>query len=482
MAEPSPEHDATIARRTALPRALCLGALLSAVLFALEGCGTRAGAAPPMLNGGAPARPAFPGAEGFGAVTAGGRGGRVIEVTNLNDAGPGSLRAAIAASGPRIVVFRVAGTIRLESALRVVKPYLTIAGQTAPGGGITLANSPRGSRGPLAIKTHDVVVQYIRARPGPSPLDEGAIDAVTISNDRPGNVYRVIVDHCSLSWATDEVCGIYYDAHDITVQWSIIAEGLDCATHTEDCVRQCHSMGMLVGSEGAGNISIHHNLFAHNRHRNPKIRTDGGLVDVVNNVVYNSGFGNGWLSPTYVHGGLGVVKANYIGNYFKPGINTGPATWFIATKLPVQIYVRDNVVPGEVVSSASRGSVVDRAHPAAPVTIQSAIEAYARVLAEAGASRALACSGGFYARRDAADEKLVNEVRTGAGHIIDDPSEVGGWPELSAGVPCTDTDHDTIPDDFERLHGLRPADPSDGPLDPDGNGYTNLEEYLNGIR
>jgi hypothetical protein len=240
-------------------------------------------------------------------------------------------------------------------------------------------------------------------------------------------------------------------------------------------------MGMLVGSRGARNISIHHNLFAHNRHRNPKIRTDGGLVDVVNNVVYNSGFGEGWLSPTYVHGGLGVVKANYVGNYFKPGIDTGAATWFIATKRPVQIYVRDNVVPGDVVWSASRGSVVERAHPAAPVTTHSATEAYDRVLAEAGASRALACGGGFSERRDAADERLVNEVRTATGRIIDDPSEVGGWPELSAGVPCPDTDRDGMPDDFERLRGLHPADPSDGPLDPDGNGYTNLEEYLHAI-
>jgi len=424
------------------------------------------------------ALPAFPGAEGFGAMAAGGRGGKLIEVTHLGDDGPGSLRAALDAEGPRIVVFRVAGTIHLESPLLVVNPFVTIAGQTAPGDGITLAKSRRSAGTPLVISTHDVVVRFIRSRPGGSELDEGTIDAITISSDLRGNVYRVIVDHSSLSWATDEVCSIYYDTHDVSVQWSIIAEGLDCATHAEEGLRQCHSMGMLISAEGVGNVSVHHNLFAHNRHRNPKVRT--GLVDVVNNVVYNSGFGEGWLSPTYVHGGRGLARVNYVGNYFKPGSDTGTADWFIGSKLPVQIYSAGNLAPRDVVWSRSRGNVVASPHAAAPVTILRAEDAYSRVLDEAGASFGLACDGTLRPRRDAVDNRIVDDVRNRTGRIIDDPDVVGGWPKLSGGEPCLDTDRDGMPDEFERLRRLHVDDPGDASTDPDGDGYTHLEDYLNG--
>jgi pectate lyase len=453
---------------------------LVAALFLSLPCGL-AGLVLAAGRGGPPAAtPAFPEAEGFG-VTPGGRGGRVIEVTNLDNDGPGSLRAALRVEGPRIVVFRVGGTIHLDSTLNVSNPYVTIAGQTAPGDGITLANSPRGARSPLAIKTHDVVVRYIRSRPGGSPADMGTIDALTISNRAPGNVYRVIVDHNSLSWATDEVCSIYYDAHDITVQWSILAEGLDCATHREESVQECHSMGLLVGGEGSGNVSLHHNLLAHNRHRNPKVRTTG-IVDVVNNVVYNSGFGPGWLSPTYVHGGRGVARVNYVSNYFKGGVDTRTADWFIGTKLPVQIYVEGNAAPRDVVWVRSRDSVVARRHPAAAVTTLPAEVAYARVLAEAGASQGLGCDGAFYPRRDAADARIVSDVRNRTGRIIDDPVAVGGWPRVQGGEPCRDADHDGMPDVFERLRRLDPTDARDASRDPDGDGYTNLDDYLNGSR
>lgn len=429
--------------------------------------------------GSRPAPPAFPEAEGF-AATAGGRGGRVIEVTNLENSGPGSLRSALGESGPRVVVFRVGGTIRLDSSLNVENPYVTIAGQTAPGDGITLAKSARSARTPLVIKTHDVVVRYIRSRPGPSRDDIGTIDALTISSEHdPGSVYGVVVDHCSLSWATDEVCSIYYGSHDVTVQWSIISEALDCATHQEEGVRQCHSMGLLIGGERSGNVSVHHNLLAHNRHRNPEVST-AGVVDVVNNVIYDSGFGDGWLSPTYVHGVRGVSRVNYVGNYFRPGVDSGTAGWFVGSKLPVQIYVEQNVVPRAVVWDGSRGSVVARRHPAAPVTVLPAEEAYERVLADAGASRRLGCDGTWQPRRDAVDARVVDEVRSRTGGIIDDPSAVGGWPELASGAPCADTDHDGMPDVFEQLKGLDPANPRDASADPDGDGYTSLDDYLNG--
>jgi pectate lyase len=421
---------------------------------------------------------AFPGAEGFGAMTAGGRGGAVIEVTNLDDRGPGSFRAAVESPGPRIVVFRVGGTIWLDSSLEIRDPYITIAGQTAPGGGILLRNSDLNSRTPLKVKTHDVVIRYIRSRPGSHPNENGTLDALNIASTEAGVVHDVIVDHGSFSWATDEVTNVYYDAHDITIQWSIIAEGLDCATHVEDGELQCHSMGMLLGSEGSGNISIHHNLFAHNRHRNPRIKTTG-TVDVVNNVVYNSGSGNGWRSPTYVHGGRAIVPANYVGNFFKPGADTGAAEWFIDTKEVVEVFAANNAVPHEVIDPDSADMLVPFRHPAPAVTTFPASFNFDAVLEGAGASLALDCDGSPRVRRDSVDERIIMETRLGTGRIIDDPSEVGGWPEIASGTPCPDSDHDGMPDDFEMQHGFDAEDPADGPLDSDGDGYTNVEEFLN---
>ena len=423
------------------------------------------------------ALPAFPGAEGFGADALGGRGGRVIEVTNLKDSGSGSLRAALEASGPRIVVFRVGGTIDLNSSIEILNPYVTVAGQTAPGGGVTLRNSSQSAKTPLKVKTHDVVVRYIRSRPGSNPAEIGTLDAITIANET-GDVHNVIVDHSSFSWATDEVTNIYYAAHDVTVQWSIIAEGLDCSTHIENGVRQCHSMGMLLGEVGSHNYSIHHNLFAHNRHRNPRAKTMG-TVDVVNNVVYNPGWGDDWRSPTDVNGERAIVPINYVANYFKPGADTGAATWYIDTVAVVQVYAEGNVVPHEVIDPDSVGMLVSTRHPAPAVATTSAAEAYVEVLAHAGASRGVQCDGTIYERRDSADTRVVNDVVQGTGRIINEPSEVGGWPVLGSGTPCQDQDHDGMPDAFETRFGLDPEDASDAQQDLDGDGYPNVEEFLN---
>jgi len=234
-----------------------------------------------------------------------------------------------------------------------------------------------------------------------------------------------------------------------------------------------------LGSDGARNLSIHHNLFAHNRHRNPRIKTTG-LVDVVNNVVYNSGSGNGWRAPTYVHGGRAVVKANYVSNYFKPGPDTGPAEWFIDTAEVVEVYADGNSVPNAVIDPDSADMLVETSHQAAPVSATPAVDAYAGVLGSAGASAGLHCDGTPYQRRDPVDARIVAEVTAGTGRIIDDPSEVGGWPELAAGIACVDTDRDGMPDEFEALHGFDPQAAGDGPLDADWDGYTNVEEFLNG--
>jgi pectate lyase len=224
--------------------------------------------------------PVFPGAEGFGAHTGGGRGGRVIEVTTLNDRGPGSLRAAVDAAGPRLVVFRTGGTIELQSPLAITHPFITIAGQTAPGGGITLKNGPANLFAPLQVKTHEVVIRYLRSRPGPSGKPSPNVDALTIA-DPQRTVYNVIVDHCSFSWSTDEVVNVWYDAKDVTLQWCIMSEGLDKSTNPEGPA----SRGPLLGGRGSERISFHHNLIAHNRGRNPMIKSSG-VVDVVNNVVH----------------------------------------------------------------------------------------------------------------------------------------------------------------------------------------------------
>lgn len=415
--------------------------------------------------------PAFPGAEGFGANSLGGRGGQVIEVTNLKDSGPGSLRAAIEAKGPRVVVFRVGGTIELLTRIRIENPYITIAGQTAPGGGIAIKNHPSNIRSPLEIKTHDVVMRYIRSRPGPSSKPSDTIDALTISGG-----YNIIIDHCSLSWATDENVNTWKDVRDLTIQWSIIAEGLDKSSHPKGA----HSKGMLLGSEGAERISIHHNLFAHNYDRNPDINVTG-VVDLVNNVFYNAAR---WTEIKDKYGN-GRQQVNIVNNYYKLGPDSGKkgyeVFYYSNTGRRPQVYVKGNTgfhrpadnLPEElIVREDSRWMAVRGRFPSAPVTTVSAREAFDQVLARAGAT---------FPQRDAADRRIVNNVINGDGKIIDDPSEVNGWPEIASGAPPQDSDRDGMPDSWEEKLGLNKNDPSDSRVDTGGTGYTKLEEYLNSI-
>lgn len=458
-------------------------AALVATLFVSHGA-VQAQAEPASLN--AANVTAFPGAEGFGANALGGRGGKIFEVTNVNDSGSGSLRACVEASGARTCVFRVGGLIQLQSALVIQNPFITIAGQTAPGGGITLKKTNGGDT--LSIKTHDVILRYISFRPGAGGENHGA--EIASNGD---HLYNIIIDHCSFSWGTDEVLETWYKVTDTTIQWTIVSEGLDCSTHSKGC----HSKGLMVGgyasSEsknalGSEKITVHHNLFAHNGERNPLVQTSG-VVDVVNNIAYNP-FGT--FMYLYMKSNS-IVPVNYVGNYFKYGPDTDSGKYEIKTYddggLGADIYVAGNIGPHRktddlaqdiVVDSNSRDYLTSTRHPAPQVTTTSAFVAYDKVLASAGNSAGVSCDGQWFNRRDSIDARVVNDVKNGTGHIIDDPSQVGGWVTPAAGVPCADSDHDGMPDAYETRYGFNPNNNADANADADGDGYPNVEEAING--
>jgi pectate lyase len=433
--------------------------------------------------------PAFPEAQGFGSETIGGRGGRVIEVTNLNDSGAGSLRNAITSTGARIVVFRVAGTIKLNSPLRISNPYITIAGQSAPGGGITLRGMTAATDPIIAITAHDVVVRYLTLRAGPP----SAGDALAIQTE-DHKTYNIVIDHISASWAVGRNLMTWYDVHDITVQWSILSEGLNCSINPKGC----HSKGALLGgyasdeskkSPGAYDFSFHHNLLAHNQERNPLV-TMSGVCDVVNNVAYNPGNAYGQVD---MQDQLTQMAVNFVGNFFIAGPNTDSGEYGVSTEhegaLGAKIFVQGNIGynrPDEslpevnVVEPAARRYVVSTRNPAVQVNTSSADAAYTSVLANAGSNRGLNCDGSFFDRRDAIDNRVVGEVQNGSGKIIDNPSQVGGYLTIPAAGACPDADHDGMPNTWESAHGFDPNSSADAYLDQDGDGYSNIEEFLNG--
>jgi pectate lyase len=415
--------------------------------------------------------PAFPGAEGYGTNTPGGRGGEVCKVTNLDDSGAGSLRACVEASGPRTVIFRTGGTIDLESRLEVHNPFLTIAGQTAPGDGITLRMAPGSStdKGTMQIETHDVVIRYLRFRPGDNGHGDDSHDALQIYK---AGVYNIVADHTSFSWAIDENVNTYDESHDITVSNSIISEALSNSTHPQGE----HSKGLLSGGVNAHNVSIHHNLFASNVDRNPQV-SGVSVADIRNNVVYNYGDGSG-AGVTLISSSKGEPDVNWVGNYYKPGPDSDPsraefATYNGTTGATHEWYGDANVrwtPSGDQPARVAAKSVGRRSTPfaAPPVTTTSAAQAYTHVLADAGASRV----------RDAVDERIVTEVRNGTGSFKDSAS--GLYPTLHPGTPPTDSDGDGMPDSFETSHGTNPSSP-DANGDVDGDGYTNIEDWFNGL-
>jgi hypothetical protein len=454
--------------------------------------------------------PAFPGAEGGGKFSFGGRGGKVYVVTNLNDDGEGSFRWACEQGGARIIAFNVAGIIQLKTPVDIRAPYITIAGQSAPGDGVCIAGES------VLINTHDVVIRYMRFR-------RGATEVTRRDDALGGNgVGNIIIDHVSASWGLDENMSMYRHVYDrggnkqeklptvnVTIQNSIFSECLDTYNH---------SFGSTIGGL---NSTFMRNLWANNISRNPSIGMYGDF-GFVNNVVFN------WWNRS-ADGGDHRSLFNFINNYYKPGPITPkdkPIAYRIlkpeagrdsANKSSFgKAYVNGNIVEGfdKVTADNWAGGVqvgdnssdagthetairVNEPMPMAPVTTLTAQQAYNYVLENAGAT---------LPRRDAVDNRIVETVKTGKifykedgqtaigkqfikrrlpedsykQGIITHPSQVGGYPEYK-GTSYKDSDNDGMPDEYEVTNGFNPKDASDAMKDKDKNGYSNIEDYLNGI-
>ncbi len=453
--------------------------------------------------------PSFPGAEGGGMFTLGGRGGKVITVTNLNDDGPGSFRAACETGGARIIVFNVAGIIKLKSPLIVRAPYLTIAGQTAPGDGVCIAGES------VWINTHDVIIRHMRFRRGETFV--GRRDD-SLGGNPTGNI---MIDHCSCTWGLDENVSMYRHMYaagptypeqklptvNITIQNTLSAKALDTYNH---------AFGSTLGGE---NCSFIRNMWASNAGRNPSIGWNG-VFNFVNNVVYN------WVHRS-VDGGDWSALYNIINNYYKPGpLNNSTGSVghrFLKPEAGLsrnkelkfgRVYIHGNIMEGNdsITVDNWKGVQVeeqdntngytgfmkwDKPFPMPYLTILPAKDAYNFVLGNVGA---------MFPKRDIVDQRIVDEVKTGKAYyvegldpnsfyqfkhrrlpadsykqgIITDIRQVGGYPEYK-GKSYKDSDGDGMPDDWEKANGLNPNDPSDANKDCTGDGYTNIEKYINGI-
>ncbi len=474
--------------------------------------------------------PAFPGAWGGGMYSFGGRGGKVLVVTNLNDSGPGSFREACEQGGPRIIVFNVAGVIRIKAPISIRAPYVTIAGNTAPGDGVCVAGNT------VQLDTHDVILRHLRFR-------RGKTDPADRDDSLGGNpIGNIMIDHVSSSWSLDENISMYRHMYrppngerelklptvNVTIQNCISSESLNIYHH---------SFGSTIGGL---NSTFHHNLWACNTGRNPSVGMYGDFT-FVNNVLFN-------YRHRTVDGGDHMSLFNIINNYFKPGPGTQDNDVRFRVLKPEsersktvidhfgQAYVAGNVVEGndrvtkdnwdggvqpdiqavnklvaegkKDEADAKRKEVlaairVNEPFRHAPLQITSAADAYAKVLDKVGAT---------LPRRDAVDERILRAVRTGtippqkiaAGSVekakfygyaqqyneqlielvpkgfVTDPNEVGGWPEYK-GTPYKDSDNDGMPDEWEKSHGLDPNDSSDAAADSNGDGYSNIETFIYGL-
>lgn len=438
---------------------------------------------------------AFPGAEGFGKYTTGGRGGEVRIVTNLNDDGEGSLRKAVSASKPRIIVFAVSGTIHLKSELNI-KGDVTIAGQTAPGDGICVADHP------VLIAGDNIIVRYMRFRMGDHYQNKGFVDGAG-GDDAFGGSGRknIIVDHCSMSWSTDEVCSIYR-GDSTTLQWNIISEPLNYSYHFEEGDKDFEEHG-YGGIWGGSHFSAHHNLFAHCNSRTPRFNgtrlgAKQELADFRNNVIYNWGHNN-------VYGGEGS-NYNIVNNYYKYGPATNNKVKYRIVnpykeeklKIPFGKYFVDgNYVDGakEVSKNNQLGidmekgtdtdkkeAVAGEAFAVVELPVITALQAYENVLKKAGAILPV---------RDTLDQRIINEVKNRTGRFIDVQGgyphgtayekTIKAWPALKQGKVILDSDKDGMPDEWEKQNGLNPNDKKDAAQYKLDKKYTNVEVYINSL-
>lgn len=436
---------------------------------------------------------AFPGAEGFGKYTTGGRGGKVYIVSNLNDDGEGSFRKAATANIPRIIVFAVSGTIHLNSTISI-KSNATIAGQSAPGDGICIADKSVGLSG------DNIILRYIRFRLGDKwQRQAGMVDGSGGEDAFSGvNRNNIIIDHCTFSWSNDE-CFSVYNGDSTTFQWNIISEPLNYSYHFEtgDKDWERHGFGGIWGGK---HLSAHHNLFAHCNNRNPRFNGNRQgiheFVDYTNNVIYNWGGNN-------IYAGEGGFY-NITNNYFKygPSTNKNVRSRIVNPGKTETIGFGKWYVNGNVVDEAKdvsknnwlgihmgnggtdedkKNAVIDKPHTAEPMNTQTAEAALEAVLNHAGASY----------RRDTLDERIVNDVKNRTGFMIDvqgryphhSPYEmtVNAWPDLKSVPTSADTDKDGMPDDWEKKNGLNSADAADAATYKLSKGYTNIEVYLNSL-
>ncbi|MFN0062968.1 MAG: hypothetical protein ACKVPX_10680 [Myxococcaceae bacterium] len=442
---------------------------------------------------------AFPSAEGFGRVSVGGRGGRVVRVTNREDSGPGSLRHALTQTYPRTVIFDVSGTIELRSNIVMAEAnsFCTIAGQTSPGG-VQIKGANAGSPGNNAAiivydGCHDVIIRHLRVRPGGYASANGDDDNAIVIYGPTRWTYNVIVDHCSISWGNDEMCSNYGLVENTTWQWNIIAEGVP--------VLPGAGFAFLADNwapeadQPRIRFAVHHNLLVHNQNRN--ISAVRGYADFQNNIVYNWSGNNASSWGSKAHGPKGhSAKGNLINNIYVAGVDASPDAFFLGNGSSLgdrdqggtQVYVEGNWSP-----NYPTGATNEWAHPWLtadywPPEIRLCRESEFRTTTKFPSliateptsvitNKIVARVGAYKPSRDSVDRHIIDHFvnRTGdLAHI----GAGGPWAVLDGGAPPTDSDGDGMPDAWEVSHQLNPNDGADGPQ-RSRNGYTHLENYLN---
>ncbi len=446
----------------------------------------------------------FPGAEGFGTDSIGGRGGQLCVVVNLKDEGAGSLRSCLEKNGPRIVIFKVGGTISVSRSILVKNPFVSVYGQTATGDGILLRGAPNSIDTPLVVQTHDVLIQHLRLRAGSTQTNGGACcrDGAGIAGPA-GQVYNVVFDHNSISWGTDQIAHTWYDANRVTFSFNIISESLyDNGSSPGGPAGR----GLLIGNSGAHSISIHHNFFAHSYQRNPLVKASG-VIDVVNNLSYHHVSRGGQQ-----YGEHRGQKINWVKNHYIPLLGQADSKQNTAVNwgdieiqrlnYPTQFYAEDNLghhrptndLPQYALFFTNYNEPYNTAlgdHSAVRFEAPKISETPVNLLEETLPLTV----GAILPKRDVVDTRVVNELRTRTGKMPncvgpdDRPNDtsdrcennVGGWPTMRAGALRADSDEDGIPDSWELAHGLDPKDPKDAMSDINNDGYLNIEDWVHSI-